>query len=343
MSKFGAGIVGSGWVSGEHISAYNNNPDTEIVALCGRTKEKAQAKLDECGIKAVALDNYEEMLKRDDIQIISICTPNDLHPQEAIAAAQAGKHIALEKPIALNLPDLKAIQEAVNKSGVKTVVSFVLHWNPLFDIIRKLLKQEAIGKIFFGEVDYFHGIGPWYKQYFWNVKQAVGGSSLLSAGCHALDALHLFMGRKKMAQISAYSCRSDSGPFKDYEYDPTEVMIIKFADGSVGKVASSLECVQPYVFNINLVGTQGTIKNNLLYSKNLMPGQTSWAKIPTIMPDSGDVTHHPFQGEIDHLVDCIKNNKTSDVDVNDAYKTHEAIFAADLSVKEGRAVDLPLK
>jgi len=73
-----------------------------------------------------------------------------------------------------------------------------------------------------------------------------------------------------------------------------------------------------------------------------MPGQTSWATIPTVLPDSGDVTHHPFVHEVTHLVDCIQNNHESHVNIADAYKTHQVCFAADLSGKEGRPVKLPL-
>jgi predicted dehydrogenase len=107
-------------------------------------------------------------------------------------------------------------------------------------------------------------------------------------------------------------------------------------------VTSCIECTQPYVFSINLVGTRGTIRNNLIYSKNKYPGQTSWTQVPTILPDSGDVTHHPFTYEVAHLIDCILNNKESHCNAADAYKTHELCFAADLSGKEGRPVKLPM-
>jgi predicted dehydrogenase len=73
-----------------------------------------------------------------------------------------------------------------------------------------------------------------------------------------------------------------------------------------------------------------------------MPGQTDFATIPTILPDSGDVTHHPFQGEIDHLVDCILNDKESFVNVEDSVKVHEICLAAEISAREGGSVKLPL-
>ncbi|MDX9971935.1 MAG: Gfo/Idh/MocA family oxidoreductase, partial [FCB group bacterium] len=233
-------------------------------------------------------------------------------------------------------------RNAVAKAGVKSVVSFVLRWNPLFDIIRKQLASEAIGRVFYGEVDYFHGIGPWYGQYSWNVKKDMGVSSLMSAGCHAVDALRWFMGGE-VAEVFQYATQGDGPDFKEYEYPPTTTTICKFTDGRVGKVASCIECIQPYVFNINLVGTEGTIKNNKIWSRKMYPGQTTWVDVPTIMPDSGDVSHHPFTFEVANLVEAIRTNTESHANVADAFKTHEIMFAADRSGQEGKPVKLPLE
>jgi predicted dehydrogenase len=142
--------------------------------------------------------------------------------------------------------------------------------------------------------------------------------------------------------VFQYATSGGGADFRDYEYPPTTCTVVRFADGRIGKVASCIECIQPYVFNINLVGTHGTIKNNLLYSKTKLKGQTGWAQIPTILPDSGDVTHHPFVHEAAHLVECIEKGIESHCNAADAYKTHEACFAADLSGREGRPVKLPL-
>ncbi len=341
MTKLGVGIIGAGWVAGEHIRAFNTDPRTEVVALCSRTESKAKAKAVEDGIRCEIYTDYQQLLKHEGVDIVTIATPPNCHCEHAVAAAEAGKHVLLEKAMATTIEGCRAVRDAVEKAGVKTVVSFVLRWNPLFGIIKTQLADKAIGDVFFGEVDYFHGIGPWYVQYGWNVKKDIGVSSLLSAGCHAVDAVRWFM-NGDIAEVFQYSTFGKGSDFRDYEYDPTSCTICKFADGRIAKVASSIECVQPYVFNINLVGTHGTIKNNRIYSKKSFPGQTGWAEVPTILPDSGDVTHHPFTPEVAHFVDCILHDKESYVNVADAYKTHEVCFAADLSAKEGKPVSLPL-
>lgn len=341
MDKFGVGIVGAGWVAGEYVRAFHAHPQTEVVALCSRREEPARELAALHGAAPAILTDYERMAARDDVQIICIATPPDCHCAQAVTAARAGKHLVLEKAMATTLEEARAIRDAVAGAGVKSVVSFVLRWNPLFEIIKTQLADNAIGNLFYGEVDYFHGIGPWYKQYGWNVKKEVGVSSLLSAGCHAMDAARWFMGGE-IAEVFQYNAFGRGPDFSEYEYAPTSVTVCRFADGRTAKVASCIECVQPYVFNINLVGTLGTIRNNLIYSKTKYPGQTGWAQVPTVMPDSGDVTHHPFTHEVEHLIECIVSDRESHVNVADAYKTHEVCFAADQSGKTGQPVALPL-
>lgn len=257
--------------------------------------------------------------------------------EQATQAAEAGAQLALEKPAAMNREELQTLRECVQRNGTKSVVSFVLRWNPLFSIIRSLLDQGSIGQIYYGEVDYYHGIGPWYGQFRWNKTRAAGGNSLLSAGCHSVDAIVWFMGAR-VTEVRAVSTRSNAASYKDYEYDPTLVTLLTFDNGHVGKVASCIECAAPYMFPIRLFGTEGTIRDNHLYAPNKLPGQTGFATIPTILPDSGDVTHHPFQGEIDHLVECLDRGEDTSVPIEYAAHIMEICFAAEESAQRGEAI-----
>lgn len=340
MKDLGVGIIGTGWVSGEHIRAFEANPHTEVRGIVSRDKARAQAKAAELGLRrAQAYDRLEDMLGNPEIHIVSICTPHHLHVAQGVAAAKAGKHLMMEKPIALDLDGLRELQATIRVTGVKTVTCFVLRWNPLFETIRALLADGTIGRVFYAEVDYLHGIGPWYKQFEWNVKKEIGGSSLLTAGCHAVDGLRWFVG-KKAVEVFAYANYSPQNPWH-YEYEPNSVTLVRFEDGTIGKVASSVECVMPYVFNIQLLGDEGTIRNNQVFSRRWV-GQKGWATIPTILPDSGDVTHHPFRDQVNHFVECILNNRESHANIEDAVLTHEICLASERSARERRPVSLPL-
>ena len=340
MKELGVGIIGTGWVSGEYIRAFQANPHTEVVGLVSRDRARAEAKA--AAFNAThcrAYERVDEMLADSSVHIVVICTPHHLHAVQGIAAAQAGKHLVLEKPVALDLEGLRELQAAVRAAGVKTVVSFVLRWNPLFEMIKGFQADGLLGNLFLAEVDYFHGIGPWYGQYEWNIKKEVAGSDLLTAGCHAVDGLRWFVAARPV-EVFAYANTSRNNPL-NYEYEPNSLTMVKFEDGTMGKVASSIECVQPYIFNIALFGDQGTMRNNQIFSKRWL-GQKGWATIPTILPDSGDVTHHPFRDEVSHFVDCILNNRESHANLEDAAVTHEICFASQISAREKRPVALPL-
>jgi predicted dehydrogenase len=343
MTHFGVGIVGMGWVAGEHMKAWTRNPHTEVVGCVSRTQEGALRKIQEVGISCPVYDSFEALLADPKIQIVSICSPPNLHVEHAIEAMKAGKHVCLEKPMALDLEGLAALRDTARATGVRSIVCLVLRWNPLFETIQHMLSQQSVGRVFYAEADYYHGIGPQYGQFSWNVKKNIGGSSLLSAGVHAVDALRWFVGAEA-TEVSALSLRGNGVPFDAYEYDPTEVFIVKFNNGTVGKVTSSLESKMPYVFNVLLLGTKGSIRNNQVWAQEeLFPGQTDFVTIPTVSPDSGDVTHHPFQAEFDHFVDCILTGKESHCNIEDAVKSHEICFAADLSAaRNGETVKLPL-
>jgi predicted dehydrogenase len=340
MEKLGVGIVGTGWVSGQYIRAFQTDPRTEVRALVSREKARADAKAVEFGLSiARAYDTLEDMLDNPGIQIVVLATPHPLHVPQGIAAARAGKHLVIEKPVALDLTGMRKLQSAVETARVKTVVSFVLRWNPLLKNIRAMLEQGLVGEIFYSEVDYLNGANPVYAHHAWNIKKEMGGSSLLTAGCHAVDALRWFA-RKRAVEVFAYADTSAANALQ-FEYEPNSVTLVRFEDGTIGKVASSIECAMPYAFNIRLLGDQGSIRDNQLFTKR-WPGQNDWATIPALLPNSGDVSHHPFLDEIRHFVDCIVNDTESHANLHDAAFTHEICFASDISIREHRPVSLPL-
>lgn len=338
----GTAIYGAGWVAGEHARAYKNGSRTRVVAVGSRKEESAHKCAMQAGVAdAFITTDFEELLKHPEVDVISITTPPDLHPELTIRAARAGKHVCIEKPIALDWQSCLEMQKAVREADVKSIVSFVLHWNPSLVNTRNLIDKGAVGKPYYIEVDYWHGMQKWYPQYPWAVGKEQGGSSLLSAGCHAVDALRWFAGvENEVTEVSAYAVEH-KGDNPDWGFDPTTVLICKFADGAIGKTASILDCVMPYQFNIDVIGTGGAIRDNRVWSPELFPGQTSWSMIPTILPDSGDVTHHPFNGQMEALAAAILDGVPCLPDLDDAVKTHEVMFAADRSAATGQPVKLP--
>jgi predicted dehydrogenase len=337
--ELGVGIVGPGWVAGEHIGAFGKNPHTRVVAISGRTEDHARRLKDAKGlVDCNVYGDYREMLEDLAVDLVSICTPNGMHAEQGVLAAQAGKHMLIEKPAAITLESLHALDEAIEKAGVVAQVGFELHWSPLIEIIKQLQTEGAIGNLFYTEVDYRSGmLADFYPGWDWSITVEQGGSSFLVAGCHAIDLMVSLVGAKAV-EVSARS-----GGWDDrYEYDATVVAIIQFENGVVGKSLSSIELNMPYGFNVELYGDKGTILNRDLYSLSLMKGQSDYATIPCVGPESSDVQFHPFVPEVNYLVDCILNDKQPFTNLHDSVHVHEICIAADISAAEGRPVKLPL-
>ncbi len=338
MTTYGVGVFGIGWVAGEHIKAYERNSHMQVVALASRRRQSAQTAKDKLGLDCDVMDTFDDLLRRDDIDVIDICSPNVLHAQEAIAAAEAGKHVVIEKPIAMNLGELKAVRDAVVKAGVKSQAGFVLRWNPHIQSIRNMIDKGGLGDLYYTQVDYYHEIGPWWSGWNWGAATREGGpSASLLAGCHAVDLLRHFGG--EVEEVFAYGA---FGHRRDYEYEPTYAAVVKFRNGKIGKTGCSFENECPYILNIVLHGDKGSVLNEKFYTKHWFPGQKGWQSFNTTFADSGDVAHHPFQGMVDDLACALVEDGEASAGIQEAYKSHELCLAIDRSIATGRPVRLPL-
>jgi predicted dehydrogenase len=336
--RLGVGVVGIGWVSHPHIDAWLKTGYCDVVALCSHSEDNARNAVAQHGLKDCRVyTDYAQMLQQENIDVVDICSRNASHAEQGIAAAEAGKHVLVEKPVAMTLEELRRLDRAITTAGVKSLAGFVLHWSPYFDIVKSMIAQDFFGTLYFGETGYISGRWPmWYAGYDWVKTKKEGGNSLLVAGAHAVDALRQFM----PAEVDEVMCYAGSFTGQ-MDYDATQALMLRFTDGTIGKITSMVEGNMPYSFNVRLHGTKGTLVQNRFYS-HILEGQTDWAEVPTIMPDTAEVTHHPFQGEIDHFATCIVHDETPMPDIKDAVKTHEIIFAAEQSALDGRPVKLPL-
>jgi len=340
MNDINIGIVGLGWVAGAHISAFNKIPGVRVSAVCSRRELDEKELARTYGTPLKAYRDYNEMLKDPSINVIDVCTPHPFHAEQTIAAARAGKHLIIEKPIAINYEDAVAMKRAIDAAGVKACVCFEVRFSQQASVIRATIDEGLLGTLHYAEVDYYHGIGPWYGQFAWNVKRDMGGSSLLTAGCHALDLLLMFMD-SEVGEVTSYSNRSKSSIFAPYEYDTTSVTILRFKDGRIGKVASVTDCLQPYYFHIHLCGSEGSLLDNRLYSSKLKVTKERWSTLETSLIDSGDVAHHPYLPQFQAFIDSLrKNEKMPLTDFDTAFESHRVVFAADLSADEKRTVKL---
>jgi UDP-N-acetyl-2-amino-2-deoxyglucuronate dehydrogenase len=339
MKKYGVGIVGFGWVAGAHMSTFVSMPSfTPVAIMSRRSLDPAQIEK-QYGAKVRVYNDYDKFLADKDLDVVDICTPHPFHSEQTVKAAKAGKHLIIEKPIALDFESACRMLEAVEKNKVRTSVCVEVRFISGSTVARSIIDRGLLGDIYYAEADYYHGIGPWYGQFAWNVKKNMGGSSLLTAGCHALDIMLWLVGQE-VEEVFSYSTKNPNEIFKPYEYDTTSITIMKFKNGkTLAKVASVTDCIQPYVFNVNLVGSHGAIMNRRFYSSKL-GGPKEWSELAMQLADSGDVAHHPYTPQFAHFAECLDAGKETINSLASSFESHRVIYAADKSAATGKPVRL---
>ncbi len=340
MKKYNVGIIGFGWVATAHIPAINATTQGQVTAIYSSRPQNSAEVSARYGGKITCYTDLNQMLADPNIHAVSICSYPHQHADHIIAAAKAGKHLIIEKPITLSLEDAKRVAAAVKAAGVKSCVCFECRFSSQFLSTKAVIDQGLLGQIHYGEVDYYHGIGPWYGQFRWNTSKESGGSSLLSAGCHAMDALLLCMG-SEVESITSQSTTSSNAIFQQYNYATTSVSILRFKNGAIGKCASVIDCLQPYYFHTHLVGSEGSLLDNKFHSTKLGTNKHKWSELSMTMLDSGDVSDHPYQAQFQAFFNSIDSGGVMPLtSLETSMKSHVAVLAADLSAREKRTVQI---
>jgi predicted dehydrogenase len=306
---YGFGILGAGWVADKYLDA--------IAAAHG---------LD---VRCYASE--DELFADERVDVVVSATPPSVRPEHVIRAAESGRHVVIEKPIAVTFEAVEAMRAAIAKAGVKSVTSFVLRWNAQLQLIRRLVEDGTLGELLYAEADYWHPLPGFYYD-SWLFTRKEGGSAFVGAGCHAADALRHLAG--EVVEVSAFS--AGARMLHTLEYDPVVTASLRFANGAVGKLSTVLEGETPHIFNMRLFGTQGTIQNDRVFSGARFPGATGYATVPSVPPDAPE-GQHPFAAEIAHFLDCIEADVESHASIHDTWRSMALCFAIDESAAAGGA------
>jgi predicted dehydrogenase len=342
MSKtYNVAVIGYGWAATAHIAAINATRQGQVTAVWSSRPLATGDLRARHGSPIEVYADLETMLANRDLHAVDITSYPDQHADQFVRAVRHGKHVITEKPLAVEWSEILGMKKALAQSGVKTCVCFECRYSSQFLATKAVVDAGLLGTLHYGEVDYFHGIGPWYSPYRWNTKKKLGGSALLTAGCHALDALLLCMAAE-VDEVTSYATQSANPVFAAYEYPTTSTTILRFANGSVGKCAAVIDCLQPYYFHTHLVGSEGSLLDNKFHSQKLAGlNRNAWSDLSMKMLDSGDVGDHPYQTQFQAFFDALDAGKDMPLtSFADAFASHRVIAAADKSAAEGRPVKL---
>lgn len=290
MKTIGIGVIGWGFMGKTHTQALQSIPiyypgadfKIKLRCICTRRIEMARQAAEMLGFESYT-DDYRELLQRDDIDVVSICTPNDQHEAMALAALKAGKHIYMDKPLAVNGESANRIAQAAKEAGVLTQMVFNNRFSPSALRAKQLVDEGKIGDILTFNARYLHSgsIDP-NRPIGW--KQQMQGGVLLDLGSHALDLLMWLTGYPKKVLCKMFTLYPDR-PTKDggREINLSEdhvSMMLEMPNGAVGCVeASKIATGTDDELSFEIYGTRGAIRwhsmdmNYLYYFDQSQPEQ----------------------------------------------------------------------
>ena len=339
------GIIGAGNIARTHARAYQAFPEeAEIVAFADIYEDTARQTAEEFGVPSHYGD-YKEMLGRDDIDLVSVCTPPFEHARNSIDALQAGKHVLCEKPMAGSLQECDAMIEAARISG--QTLSQVFQYRYFRDSLmaKALIDEGKLGRIIFAKMDAMWWRGPSYYDLWWRGtwEKECGGATINHA-VHSVDLYGWLMG-KLPESVSA-----DMGTFThDIEVEDLSIAMLRFPDGALGQMTSSVSLHQ----NLNRIEICGdeasvTLPWDVHVTKERGRGMAAvdeekaqelreWAEARIPEP-----AHGGHAAQIGEVLESLREGRAPAVTGSEGRKSIEMIIALYKAALTGERVRLPI-
>lgn len=336
--KIGFGIVGCGVISKWHIAAINEIEDAELIGVYDSFADGARRLGEEYSCRV--FDTYEDMLSCDEIDAVNICTPSGTHASLAIHAANHGKNIVVEKPMAITKEQITDLIDAVEKNGVKATVISQLRFRESVQKLKTSIDNGDLGKLLVGDIymKYFRS-QEYYDSGAWRGTVAMdGGGALMNQGIHGIDLLQYLVG--PVCSVMSM-CKTVA---HDIEVEDVANVIVEFQNGALG-VIQGTTCVEPgYPRIIQISGTNGTVEltEDVITTWDVS-GDVSFNGDKVFNGNEGFRNHMSLESDshvaqIKDFIEAIRDNRKPLVDVYEAKKPIEIILAAYESSISGKKI-----
>ncbi len=344
--KVRVGIIGSQFISTIHVEALKPCADAEVLAVASPTKNNARNFAKKHGI-AHHFTDYRKVLEMDEIDMVVLGIPNQLHCQATVDAASAGKHIVLEKPMCLNLAEADRMLAACSKARVKLMYAEELCFAPKYVRLKQLLDSGALGQPVLIKQSEKHN-GP-HAPHFWDVNRS-GGGVTMDMGCHAIEFFRWILGRAPIKSV--YAQMGTQVHKAKTQGDDNSILILEFANGVVAMGEESWTKLGGMDDRAEVHGSKGVAYADLLHGNSIETYSTvgydyavekAGSTVGWSFTIYEEIWNYGFVHEMAHFVDCVKNDKKPLVTGEDARAVLEVVFAAYESAGTGRKVMLPFK
>lgn len=352
MNKLKIGIIGVGSISESHIAAYLKNENVELYAFCDINETRLKFMTEKYSITHAYTD-INEMLALDELDAVSVCTPNGSHAECTVAALNAGKHVLCEKPMAISAEQAKTMKEAADHNKKLLMIGFVRRYGNDCKILKEFIESDYLGEVYYAKATYLRrkgNPGGWFGD-----KSQSGGGPLIDLGVHVIDLVRFLLGNPK--PVSVYGAtfhklgdRNNIKGKKSYksasatDHDICDVedlaaAMIRFDNGAVLSIETS--------FSLNIKNDEGKIE--LFGSKGgakLNPDLEIYNEINDYLANvSFDAeTALSFEGlfenEINHYVSCLTDNTSCVSPAEDGIDMMRILDAIYKSAETGHEVIL---
>jgi predicted dehydrogenase len=339
------GLIGAGFVSDIHAHALAHYvKNVEIVAVASRTQEKAARFAAEHHIPH-AYGDYRALLERPDIDLVTVAIPNDLHCTAVCEAAEAGKHVICEKPLARTLEETDRMIAACARHGRFLFYAEELLFAPKYVRARQLVEEGAVGKPFLVKQWEEHD-GP-HEPWFWDVNRS-GGGVVFDMGCHSIEYARWVFGKPAVKSVSATLgtfVHGDKTRGEDHS-----IVIVEYEGGMLGMAENSWAKGGGVDDRAEIYGSTGHTRADLLHGTALRTysqtgygyaveksgGTVGWSS--TMVEE---VWNYGFPQEIQHSVNCVLGKEQPIETGVDGREVLKIILAAYQSAGEGRKITWP--
>jgi predicted dehydrogenase len=343
------GIVGLGMIAHFHAKAIQAMRGAKLVAVASRSRAKAEEFAAQYGVEGVG--SYRALVERDDIDIVTICTPSGAHLEPAAMAAEHGKHVLCEKPLEVTLPRLDRMIEVCRRRRVLLGGIFPSRTSEVYQRIKQAVDAGRLGRITLGSAyvkwwrsQAYYDSAPWR-----GTRKLDGGGCLMNQGIHTIDLLQWFMG--PAAEVRAFAaCRAHTR----IEVEDVAAATIRFQNGALGVIEGATSAWPGHAKRIELCGDQGgvaTREDDLAAWTFARPARGDAALLARLgardtgkggAADPKAISFVGHQRQFEDFTAALRTGRSPMVDGPEGRKAVELILAIYRSAKTGKTVRLPL-
>jgi myo-inositol 2-dehydrogenase / D-chiro-inositol 1-dehydrogenase len=350
MDTVRVGLIGSGFVTAIHFEALRAAQGAEVVAVASPSPGHAERFAAERGI-ANHFTDYRTLLDLKTIDLVVLGLPNDLHCEVTCQAAAAGKHVVVEKPMALNLAECDRMIAACEQAGVMLGYAEELCFAPKYVRLKRLITEGAFGKVHLVKQSEKHD-GP-HANWFYDTQRS-GGGVTFDMGCHAIEFFRWLLGdpsgTTKAVIQSAYAQMGTYAHGEKTIGDDEAILLLSFEGGAIGLAEESWTKPGGMDDRAEVFGSDGQAYADVLYGNALRAYsrrgygyavEKAGATAGWSFPIYEEIWNYGFPQEMEHFVSCVREGARPREDGHDGRAVVEVVHALYASAAQGRRIELP--